>query len=87
MVLDQVQPEFPDEARGKVAEASVGVRVQIAATGRVKRAYVVQSSGVQALDMAAFEAAKRSTYLPAARKCKPIGGSYLFKVTFSSNTP
>jgi TonB family protein len=84
-VAVQAQPEFPDEVRGKVHEAQVSISVDIAASGKLHRAVVEQSSGFPALDTAALTAALHSTYSPARRNCKNVPGTYDFKVTFSAN--
>jgi TonB family protein len=85
-VLQQAQPEWPDSARNaRVHEAQVGIRVEIAPTGRLKKAKIVQSSFIPALDTSALLAAEQSTYEPATKHCKPVAGSYMFRVTFSSN--
>lgn len=85
-VLNMVTPSFPDEARHKAHEAQVAILVDVSATGRISRARVMQSSGFPALDAAALTAADKSTYLPAARHCKPVPGTFIFRVTFSGNT-
>jgi TonB family protein len=84
-VLNQVTPEFPDEVRGKLHEAQVAIAVDIAPSGRLRRARIKQSSSFPALDAAALTAAYKSSYLPAARNCKPIDGTFIFRVTFSAN--
>jgi TonB family protein len=83
-VLRQAQPEWPALAR-RVHEAQVTVGVSVAASGQLTFARIVQSSGDPALDGSALDAARTSTYSPARRRCRPFAGTYLFRVTFSSN--
>ncbi|HEX4013202.1 MAG TPA: hypothetical protein VHX17_04825 [Candidatus Cybelea sp.] len=52
------------------------------ANGDIVKAYVWQSSGVDALDSAAAVAAERSRYTPGSLLCSPVAGSYLFRADF-----
>jgi TonB family protein len=85
-VDDQVQPEYPDSARNiGLGEVSVSTQVDVDAAGRVTGLQITHSSGNKDLDAAAMRAAAASTYVPAVHACKPVPGTYSFKVTFDPN--
>lgn len=81
-VLDQAQPEFPDAARNMKGTLRAVITVNVSADGQMTSATVLQSTGNQALDQAAFAAARQSTYLPAVKDCKRVPGTYQFTVTY-----
>lgn len=82
-VVDAVTPERPAIAAEEGALGRVQVRVDLAPTGAVISASVYVSSGNAALDGAAVEAARRSTYEAAGDGCRAIAGSYVFTVDYS----
>lgn len=59
------------------------IKVDLDDTGRVTAVSVYQSTGSMELDRAALAAARASSYAPETRDCRPVAGSYLFKVEFS----
>jgi len=80
--IDPVSPSIPDEAAG--ASGVAQVQVTLSPNGNVERTEIFRSTGIFALDRAALSAARMTTYRPEIRDCVPIGGSYLFTVTFES---
>jgi TonB family protein len=58
------------------------VAVTLDTSGNVIAATIYQSSGDAALDQAAIDAAKRSTYSPGAADCKPAGGTFAVQFQF-----
>lgn len=81
-VIDPISPDVPEDAAGIAATAQV--QVTLDDRGRVTDAHIYASSGTMSLDRAAVLAARRSTYAPQVVDCQPTGGSYLFKVDFTS---
>ena len=80
--IDAVVPEAPEDAAGLTGSAQV--QVTLDDRGRVTDARIYLSTGFMALDRAAVDAARRSTYAPQVVDCEPLGGTYLFKVDFAS---
>lgn len=64
---------------GGMVGTPVFVMVTISADGSVAATSVVQSAG-QALDARTIRLAQQSTYSPRTVNCKPVAGTYLFKV-------
>jgi len=58
------------------------VKITLDPSGQVVDATVFSSSGNDAFDIAALDAAKLSKYSPRIAYCRPVVGDYLFKVTF-----
>jgi protein TonB len=81
-VVDTVEPRVPDVAREEHAVGVANVRVDLDERGAVLGVTVAKSAGNVALDAAALDAARRSTYAAAIVDCRPEGGSYLFRVEF-----
>lgn len=77
----------PDSASADVAAGSnvtAMIKVDLDENGRVLGVSVYASTGSLELDQAALRAARESTYAPETRDCRPVAGSYLFKVEFSN---
>ncbi len=76
----------PDSATGEIMGSSVTamIKVDLDTDGHVTGVSVYASTGSLELDEAAMRAARESTYAPETRDCRPVAGSYLFKVEFSS---
>src|SRR5690348_8365014 len=72
-VITLAQPLWPASAS---PHGSVTVAVTLDAEGKVAAASVFQSSGDPAVDAAAVDAAKQSTYAPGATNCAPSGGTF-----------
>lgn len=81
-VIDPISPDVPEDAAGIAATAQV--QVTLDDRGQVTDAHIYTSTGTMSLDRAAVLAARRSTYAPQVVDCQPAGGSYLFKVDFTS---
>lgn len=69
---------------GRMPTATAQVEVMILPDGRPVDAKVFVSSGIDAFDVSAINAAKQTTYTPRVAYCHPTVGLYLFKVTFSA---
>lgn len=79
-VLKPVQPVYPlsyfDHDR------SVQIEIFVDSNGNAVKASVYKSSGLQAFDDAATEAALRSKYAAPMLLCTPVVGKYLFRADF-----
>jgi len=84
-VLQQAQPGFPDAARGTKGTLQAVISINLSAQGQMTSATMLHSTGNQALDQAAFAAARQSTYLPEVKNCTRVSGTYFFKVTYETN--
>ncbi|MGZ3497213.1 MAG: energy transducer TonB [Vulcanimicrobiaceae bacterium] len=73
---------IPETPEGVGASGRTIVRVDVAASGRVERLEVAQSSGSAQLDFAAVRVAEQSQYAPASLACHAAGDSFLYSVTF-----
>ncbi|HLY01969.1 MAG TPA: energy transducer TonB [Candidatus Cybelea sp.] len=79
VVTTTVDPIYPASARDSdVGHATVQVNVTVGPTGKVTRLDIAQSSGNTAIDDAALQAARESTYSPAIKNCQPTTGTLLF---------
>lgn len=76
----------PDAPAGDAPASNVTamIKVDLDENGNVTGVSVYASTGSLTLDQAAMQAARASTYSPETRGCRPVSGSYLFKVEFSS---
>lgn len=63
-VLDRPEPDYPQEARARLAEGSVRAIIRVAASGEVVSARIQRSSGDGALDAAALAAFQRWRFSP-----------------------
>jgi TonB family protein len=79
-----VEPFYP---RGYYPPQPVTVVVQvtIAPDGTIAGGRVVQSAGNAAFDGSAVRSVEESTFAPKLVDCKPVEGTYLFKVTFRAH--
>lgn len=64
---------------------TVAVQVTIGPDGTITGGHVAQSSGVTAFDASAVQSVEESTFAPKLVNCKPVEGTYLFRVTFRSH--
>jgi TonB family protein len=60
----------------------VELRIEIAPDGTIANGNVATSSGDAAFDAAAIQAAELSRFEPKKVNCRPVAGTYIFKVTF-----
>lgn len=82
-VVSAAVPQFPASVRTLHLGARTALfNVTLDAHGRVQRVAIRHSSGNGALDAAGLKAARTSKYAPAAKNCKPIAGTYIFRTTF-----
>ena len=63
--IERVEPRYPRDARLAGVEGFVRIRLRLDGEGWVESLEVAESSGSEALDAAAMEAARRSRYAPA----------------------
>lgn len=80
----KVTPDMPEVARQMGATGTAQIKVTLDANGNVTAVAVFKSTGNKALDQAATQAAQQSKYAPEVHNCQPVGGSYLYTVTFES---
>jgi protein TonB len=80
--IKQVQPEYPQEAIDAGAQGTVVILVTIGPDGSASDIRVSQSSGSAALDRAALEAAKESTFAPPEVDGQPATQTYRIIYTF-----
>lgn len=80
-----VQPDYPESAMSlNLGYVSVQILVTIEPSGSIAHAEIYKSSNNMAIDAAALQAARASTYAPGMVLCKPTYGSYIFKADFRS---
>jgi len=79
-----VSPDAPAGDTAIAANTTAMIKVDLDANGAVTGVSVYASAGSPELDQAAMQAARSSTYAPERRDCRPVAGSYLFKVEFSN---
>jgi protein TonB len=80
--IKQVQPEYPQEAIDAGAQGTVVILVTIGPDGSATDIRVSQSSGSAALDRAALQAAKQSTFAPPEVDGQPATQTYRIIYTF-----
>jgi protein TonB len=78
-----VEPEYPDIAREQGAVGTALIKVTLSAEGSVTDVSVNKSAGNAALDKAAMDAAKSTSYVAETTNCVPTAGSYLFQADFT----
>jgi protein TonB len=76
------QAEAPPIATTMHLSGTTAVEIDIDAAGNVLNATVNKTSGFPVLDVAALDAARKSTFRSAIHDCAPVAGSYLFLVDF-----
>ena len=67
---DQIEPDYPREARQEGLEGCVEMNLLVNERGNVEQAKVTQSSGYQILDDAAIEFAKKLKFNPATSSAR-----------------
>jgi protein TonB len=75
-------PTYPATLRAKGAEGEVRVRVRVGAEGAVAGVEVAVSSGSEALDEAALEAARAWLFDPATEDGRPVAATVFRWVRF-----
>jgi TonB family protein len=83
-VTSAVPPDYPSGARllGP-GPKTVLVDVTVSPAGNVTAVRIQESSGNGLLDVAAMEAALKSTYRAKIIACKGVEGHYLFRAEFN----
>jgi TonB family protein len=81
-LIHQVRPEYPEEARKEGIEGATWVKALVDTEGNVSKVELGKTSGVDALDQAALEAAKEFKFKPGLQKGKPVAVWVNFKVDF-----
>jgi TonB family protein len=76
--------DYPATARALGQSGTTLVKVTLAANGAVTGAAIYRSSGSNALDTAAMNAAVATHYRSTLFRCEPGPSSYLFKAEFST---
>jgi TonB family protein len=81
------EPDYPQSAKPLgLGPVSVEIEVVIDPTGHVGETRVYKSSGNQAIDDAATQAASRSTYAPKLVNCHGVTADYLFRSDFEPDS-
>lgn len=78
-----VEPDYPDIARQQGATGTALIRVFVDPNGAVLSGNVYKSTGNAALDEAAMQAARRTTYVPAYKDCRATAGTFVFEADFT----
>lgn len=78
------QPAVPATTRVE-RTTFVDLILVIGPTGNLKSVQLNKSSGNSALDAAAMDAARRSTFSPKVVNCNAVIGQYMFRVSFAPN--
>lgn len=80
-LLSAPVPETPE---GVGTSGRTIVRVDLAASGRIKSLEISQSSGSAQLDFAALRIVEQSQYAPASVACQATAERFLYSVTFDN---
>ena len=75
-------PDIPVEARVAAKNGTTQVHVRLSDQGTVLDAGVALSSGSDGLDQVALQMARATQYSAALQQCKPVAGTYEFRVKF-----
>ena len=76
-------PDYPLSAReADLGPLGVAVEVALDPAGNLLGTWVYAGSGFAAVDRAALDAARRSTYRGSVSYCRPVNGTYLFLANF-----
>lgn len=81
-MVQQAQPVFPQSARSAQLEGVVWIKSLIGKDGGVKESKVMKSSGIEAFDKAALDAAPKCIFKPAIQNGKPVAMWVSYKVKF-----
>jgi TonB family protein len=75
-------PDIPNATRADGTSGTATINVQLDSQGAVTAAAVAQSTGNSSLDVVALGMARAARYSPALHACKPVAGTYAFRVRF-----
>jgi TonB family protein len=81
VLLERVEPTYPETAREAGIGGVVGLEITIEADGTVSAAKVIRAAGF-GFDEAALEAVKRFKFKPATKDGQPIASTVLFDQEF-----
>jgi len=81
-VIQRVSPVYPAEAKKAGIEGNVWVKALVDINGNILDAVVAKSSGVEAFDQSALEAAKKSKFKPAQREGQPVAVWITYEIQF-----
>lgn len=79
--IKAVSPEYPP-GYGNLDRTAV-VIIEVAPTGALAESHIFRSSGIAAMDEAALQSARQSTYSPKIVNCTAISGRYIFVARFA----
>lgn len=79
---NRVEPTYPAAERDAGVQGDVTIRITVAPDGQTSRAMIWESSQDDDIDLAALDAAQRSTFKPATRDGVAISLDYLIVYTF-----
>jgi protein TonB len=82
MLIETIEPQYPDIARRAGIEGTVFVRVLVDVDGRVLDARIEKGIN-EALDRAAVDAAMRSRFSPAKQRDKPVRVWVTYPIRFT----
>jgi len=85
-ILRSATPEIPPLAKLEGASGDALVRVDLRPDGKLESATIAQSSGNVVLDREALRVARETEYGSSVESCHALSGSYLYRVSFGSNT-
>jgi TonB family protein len=87
VVTKAQQPDYPQSAKPLgLGPVTAETTVTIDPSGNIVGAHVYKSSGNQAIDDAALQAASRSKYAPKLVNCEAVTGFYLFRADFEPDS-
>lgn len=83
LILQRIAPDVPPGTQ--VDHPMRGtVQVNVAPDGSVVNVKIAQSTGIDALDGAIVDAAKKSTYQAKADNCEAVSGTYIYQADFGA---
>lgn len=83
ILIDEVRPEYPEEAKQARWEGKVWVEVLVGESGLVEEVKLLNSSGHKELDDSATEAAWKNKFSPAFQSGEPVKALFTYSVVFS----
>jgi len=81
-VTQYAEPKYDDVARSANRKGSVVVKVSIDPSGHIVKTDLLESSSNTHIDAAAMDAARHTTYYPTLVDCRPMAGTYAFRVDY-----
>lgn len=81
-MIEQARPVYPTSAKNAGLEGTVWIKSLIYKDGTVRENRVMKSSGIEALDKAALDAAPKCVFKPGIQNGKPVTMWVSYKVVF-----